>query len=258
VVYRQVSDPRAWAGSGLRQLRVRSYYRFVDGVLSLSDATAATLVSSFGVRPEGITLVPNAIDARSWPAGDDGRAARARLGLPVHPHPVVAAVGALAPEKRLDLLVDAVARLQVVPTLVLAGDGPERAALTAQAARVGVDLRLLGSLEDPTDTYLAADVVALASATEAQPAVLLEAGACERPVVATAVGGVPAMVEDGTTGRLVPSGDVAALAAALGDLLADPSGRRAAGVAARARVLATADLAAVAPLVAAALARAAT
>ena len=85
--------------------------------------------------------------------------------------------------------------------------------------------------------YDAADAVALPSLFEGLPLVLLEAMAAARPVVATAVGGIPDLVEDGRTGRLVAPGDPAALAAALAGVAADPEAARRLGAAARERVV---------------------
>jgi glycosyltransferase involved in cell wall biosynthesis len=89
------------------------------------------------------------------------------------------------------------------------------------------------------------------------PAALIEAGLCGRPVVATAVGDVPFVVERDVTGLLVPPGDEGALGAALGELLADPSRRAAMGAAARERCVRLFDLDAVAPAWEAVLTRAA-
>jgi glycosyltransferase involved in cell wall biosynthesis len=120
--------------------------------------------------------------------------------------------------------------------LVIAGHGPGRAALEAQAAGDAPSrVRFVGALSDVAPVYAAADAVVLASRTEGMPGVLIEAGLSERPVVAYDVGAVSEIVADGETGLLVSSGDVTGLAAALRGVLEDPG---AMGAVARQRCLA--------------------
>ena len=108
-------------------------------------------------------------------------------------------------------------------------------ALEAGIARLGLADRvlLLGVRRDVPRLLAAADVFVLASDREGLPIAVLEAMAAARPVVATAVGNLPDVIRDGATGRLVPPGDCAALAAALAELLGDP--QRAAGMGEAAR-----------------------
>jgi glycosyltransferase involved in cell wall biosynthesis len=119
--------------------------------------------------------------------------------------------------------------------LLVAGDGPQRAALAEQAAGLGIGgvVRFLGMCSDPAPVYAAADVFALPSQEEGLPNALLEAMASARAVVASAVGGVPAIVEHERTGLLVAPCDPDALAAALARLAADPPLRERLGHAAR-------------------------
>lgn len=146
----------------------------------------------------------------------DRATARARLGLDADER-IVFSAARLHPVKNLPLLADACR--DAGADLVIAGEGSERARLE----RPGV--RLLGwqGVEQLVTWYAAADVVALSSNTEGQPIAPLEAYACGRAVVATAVGGVPEVVRDGETGWLVPPRDRAALASALEQALADPA-----------------------------------
>ena len=115
--------------------------------------------------------------------------------------------------------------------LIIAGEGPERAALRrlAQDLCVGERGRFLGAMPQQrlATLYNAADVLVLASAREGLPNVLLEALACGTPVIATAVGGVPEIVRDRAAGRLVGERTPEAVAGALRDLLADPPARAA-------------------------------
>ena len=141
-------------------------------------------------------------------------------------HPMVLAVGRLAPQKGYDVLVDA---LPALPDAVVAvaGDGPLEAELRARAPQ----LRLLGRREDVADLYAAADVVVLPSVWEARSLTAQEALLAGRPLVATRVGGLPELLGDGAV--LVPPNDPAALGAAVRRLLDDPA--EAAAVAARGR-----------------------
>jgi len=102
-------------------------------------------------------------------------------------------------------------------TLAVAGDGSLRGALEERAQQLGLGtrVRFLGALDDIGPLLAAADAVVLPSLWEGLPLVLLEAMARSRPVIATAVGGVPEVVEHGTSGWLVPPSDVVALADAL-------------------------------------------
>src|SRR5581483_87601 len=117
----------------------------------------------------------------------------------------------------------------------IVGDGECRAALEAEARALGLDgvVHFLGWRRDLPAVYADLDVVCLASLNEGSPVALIEAMAAARPVVATAVGGVPEVVRDGISGLLVPPRDPQALAAAVGEVLARPDRARLLGLAAR-------------------------
>lgn len=133
------------------------------------------------------------------------------------PVPRIAVVGRLSHEKGVDVLLDALARLRGVGCdveLVIAGDGPERGALEAQAVRqeCGGHVRFLGQLSSVEAVYESSDLVVLPSRSEGLPNVLLEALRHGRFVVATRVGAVPEVLEGTRAGVLVAPGDSAALA----------------------------------------------
>jgi glycosyltransferase involved in cell wall biosynthesis len=136
-------------------------------------------------------------------------------------------VGRLAAVKNVGMLLDSFARVVArfpAATLRIVGDGPERAALERRAVELGVasQVGFLGFRSD-TDALLAdADAFVLASFSEGIPMAVLEAMRAGLPVIATRVGGIPATVTDGGTGVLVDSGDVDALARALGRAAAEP------------------------------------
>ena len=150
----------------------------------------------------------------------------------------VLAVGRLRHPKDFPTLVRAAAAVPPGALRVLvAGDGPERAALESDIARLGLagTVELLGERTDVPELLARSDVFALSSRSEGLPMSVLEAMAAELPVVASRVGGVGELVRDGATGTLVPPGDSAALAHALAQLAADPELRARMGAAGRRR-----------------------
>ena len=122
--------------------------------------------------------------------------------------------GRLCDGKGVEHLVEAAAGMAGVMVLV-AGDGPLRADLERQAQRAGAPVRFLGRIAEPAPFYRLADVVVLPSRMEALPMTLIEAAAFGRPSVATRVGGVPEVVENGESGILLDYGDVKGLRDAL-------------------------------------------
>jgi glycosyltransferase involved in cell wall biosynthesis len=155
---------------------------------------------------------------------------------PYRPDGPVVSAGRLVPEKGMNTVIDACARLS--RPLVIAGDGPELPALQAQAAALGADVLFTGLLDraDMDDLYRQASVIVLASHSEGTPNVVLEAMAHGRPVVATSVGGVTDLIEDGVNGLLISVGDGDALVSALTRLAADPEMGSRLGSAARVSV----------------------
>lgn len=150
----------------------------------------------------------------------------------------VVSVGRLAEPKDFATLVRATSMPQPVPfSLEILGDGPDRHSLEELADALGVAgrVRFLGEVNDVAARLLRADVFVLSSSSEGLPISVLEAMATGLPVVATAVGGLPELVEDGITGFLVPPGDHAALGAAIAELVGEPERRARMGAAGRAR-----------------------
>ncbi|HWH35345.1 MAG TPA: glycosyltransferase family 4 protein [Acidimicrobiales bacterium] len=153
--------------------------------------------------------------------------AEVRASLGAGPtRPLVVNVARLHPQKDQATLVEAAAllarRVSGVRVAVV-GTGPDRATLARQVERRGLgETVVLAGARPGADVLAAADVVTLASRWEGWPLVVAEAMQLGRPVVATAVGGIPEMIVDGESAWLVPAGDPEALAAALGEALADP------------------------------------
>lgn len=202
-----------------------------SAVVTVSEANARHIEKTFGVPADHIRLVPCGIDTERF--RPDGRRAEP---------PRVVCVARLKPVKNLELLLEACAILRgrgVEFRCALVGDGPCRDELEAMRARLGLGevLELVGAAEQAgvLAWWRRAAVAVLTSKSEGMPVSLMEAAACGVPAVATAVGGVPELVEDGVTGLLAPAGDAGALAAALERLLRDPELARRLGAAARRR-----------------------
>jgi len=145
---------------------------------------------------------------------------------------LVGTVGRLVPVKGITYLLEAIAKISSAANLcfclVIIGDGPLRSDLEKKVSElsIGTKVRFLGWRFDLEKIYADLDIVVLSSLNEGTPVSLIEAMAACRPVVATRVGGVPDVVEDGVTGLLVPSKNSEALAVAILQLLKDAGLRR--------------------------------
>ncbi|MFN8016931.1 MAG: glycosyltransferase family 4 protein [Acidimicrobiales bacterium] len=206
LVYRSIGDPTFWGASRARQVRVGLQLRRAAQVTALWPAAAEAIARQYGVAPERITVVPNAADERRFSPATAERRAEARRSLGLAPDaPVVLYLGALAPEKRVPLVVESVGAVEGA-VLLIAGDGPERDSV-ARAAERSLPGRhhLLGVVQDVEPLLAASDGAILLSTTEGQPGVAVEAGLSALPLLCTDVGGVSSVVVDGTTGRLVPA-----------------------------------------------------
>jgi glycosyltransferase involved in cell wall biosynthesis len=197
-------------------------------IVTVSDAFERQL-RGLGIPAERISVLHNAMDP-AWMEGlPDTSGLRASLGVAAGDR-VVLTVGRLSQEKAHTDLVVAMQRLrELAPEtwarLIIVGEGPEqdRIQQTARACGVADSVIFAGFVRDPRPYYAIADVVVLSSLTEGSPNALLEAMAARVPVVATAVGGIPEIVQDGESALLVPSRQPAALAAAIASTFADPA-----------------------------------
>lgn len=239
-IYVSIGDPRYWARSLGRRLRSRWLIRRSAALVAISPRARDVVVGHYRLSVERVHVIPNGRSATAFtPASAAGRSAACRkLGVPPE-HDVVAVVGALGREKRVDIAIEAVA-LMPSAVLVVAGDGPERAGLERLARHVAPGrVIFLGPTDRPATVLAAADVLALSSDSEGVPGVLIEAGLGGVPVVATDVGWVRDVVLPGKTGLLVPPRRPDLFAEALVEALA----RRAElGSAGRAHCLAEFDM----------------
>ena len=227
----------------LRRSRFVLGLRFADMLVGVSAEVLAGPLAD-GVPAERTRVILNGVDFGALDAQPGGDL-RAALGLAPETL-VLASLGYMVRMKGHDVLLRALALLPPTPSLVLllAGDGPGRGRLEQLALELGVTerVRFLGQVMATAPVYRAADILVHPSRNEGFGLVLAEAGGFGLPVVASRVGGIPEVVVDGETGLLVPKEDPAALAAALGRLVADPGLRARLGQAARARCRALFDV----------------
>ena len=208
-------------------------------VITVSEANARYIVETFGVPATHIRVIPCGVNTERF-RPQEGHC-RPEGSSPAQP-PQIVCVARLKPVKNLGLLLEACAGLRargVEFRCAVIGDGPCRDELEVARARRGLELvvELVGAAE-PAEVlawWQRAAVAVLTSNNEGMPVSLMEAAACGVPAVATALGGIPELVEDGVTGLLTPAGDVQALVAALERLLRDPELAARLGAAARRR-----------------------
>ncbi|HEY5851493.1 MAG TPA: glycosyltransferase [Lysobacter sp.] len=224
---RLVATLHGWVeGSSSLRLYTRlelALLRRFDALVVVAAGQVERLLRA-GVPHSRIHQIDNGIES-TQPNGAAAAVLRDRLGIAADAH-VFAAVARLSSEKNLAMLLQAfapVAARSPEAVLVLVGDGPDREALQAQAEPLGLQqgqqLHFLGQRDDMAAIYAMTDCLVLPSLSEGMPLVVLEAMACEVPVLASAVGDIPRLLAHADHGRLVPAGDAAALGAALAEAL---------------------------------------
>jgi glycosyltransferase involved in cell wall biosynthesis len=193
-------------------------------VVAVSDEIAAELVRS-GVSRSTVSVIDNGI-AATTPA-DPGARARIQTEFALSQDvKILLHLGRLARSKRIDLLLRAIAGLppELPTTLLLVGDGEERESLAdlVRHLRLESRVRFCGYRRDVAQLLAAADVFALSSEKEGLPIAILEAMAAGCPIVATHVGAIPRVLDDGRDAWIVPAGELEALRCALLEALANP------------------------------------
>jgi glycosyltransferase involved in cell wall biosynthesis len=211
----------------------RCVLRNYDGIVAVSEEVRIRLLKA-GAAKEKVRYIQNGIDLRPFDGSSVERQSAERPML-------VGLACRLAPEKGVDLFLQmACGVLAELPNtrFVIAGDGPERAKLEVLIGKMGLGARvdLLGRCEDMPRFFASIDILVSPSRSEGLPMVLLEAMAARLPIVATAVGAVPSVVQDNLTGLLVPASDVSSLARGVIRLLSDRVLRREIGDAAQALI----------------------
>lgn len=222
--------------SALRRLWLFAGYFPIEAALARLGAVVtpsramADFLAGTGLPATRIHVLPSGIEVRR------------KEPEPVHDPAVVATSANLEHWKGIDVLVEAAAGLEA--RVDVYGDGAERGRLEALARSRRADVTFHGRVRDVRDRLTSADLFVLPSRAENLPVSILEAMAAALPVVATRVGGVPELVEDRVTGRVVAPDDPAALRAAIAEVLADEAARVAMGRAGAARVAERFDAAA--------------
>jgi glycosyltransferase involved in cell wall biosynthesis len=224
---------------GLYGFLLRLTLPIVHRIICVSDANRWDLIEECPAAAAKMQTVYNGVDPAAFPSHPDRKKVREELGIVAGP--VLVMIARLTEQKGHRYL------LQAVPILlktwpqfccVFVGAGELHDSLHRMAIDLGVEqaCRFVGVREDIADVLAAADVVVLPSLSEGFPFVLLEALAMGCPVVASRVNGVPELIEDHKTGLLVPPRDPQALAAAIQEILSDPTAASEMGAVGRAVV----------------------
>lgn len=210
----------------------RAYRHHFRGIVFVSAATGKTFTDWVGGPLPSPTVIYNGVDPRRFSKGTTGEKDQIRLelGLPASAC-LILTVGRMIEVKGQRFLLEALATLgnqdQMVH-LAIAGRGPLGSALLAEASALGIkeQVHFLGERADIERVYHAADIFALPSLSEGHPLTLIEAMASGLPCVASAVGGIPEVLEEDGAGVLVEPQSVSGLAAALRRLIREPESRR--------------------------------
>jgi glycosyltransferase involved in cell wall biosynthesis len=240
-----MSTAHGWTGHSWREralyypLDKRVLARF-PRVVAVSSDIRRELVR-YGAKDDTITTVLNGIDHTAFRRDRSReRAIRHTLGF-VDGDFVIGSVGRVEPQKRFDLLLEAVASLRAkYPRikLIIAGTGTRLGELHEQATRLRLDdaCQLLGNRTDIADIHHAFNLFVQSSDYEGTPNAVLEAMALESPVVATSAGGTAEIVRNRIDGLIVPTGNSPAIVDAIASVLRDPDAARARAASARRRV----------------------
>ncbi|MGA9598255.1 MAG: glycosyltransferase family 4 protein [Acidimicrobiia bacterium] len=214
LAYGSIGEPRYWMRSNWHLRLNRFLHRRADTILAVSATTGRQLVSDLGIPPDRVHVAPTGVPPEFFVASEPRLEQLQMLFL-----------GSLSPEK--DPLAAVEVAVQIGKShdvhLRLVGAGPLEAEIAAWGAETSerVTIELTGSVEDVTPHLRWADLLLLTSRTEGLPGAVLEAGAAGVPTVAFDVGGTGETMVNGTSGILVPPGDVSAMVAAVERLAAD-------------------------------------
>ena len=206
-------------------LNEKVVYRYFDEIVAVSDEIRTQLEKIYIGRAK-IRVIENGIDPTYFGSGNVDGKRICPLPIPSG-HKVFAVIGRLFPDKGHRFFLQAFSRIvrshSAVAALVI-GDGPSREDIVRQVRDLGMERQVIlcGVRTDMKNVYEKVDFLVIPSLTEGIPYVLLEAMIKKVPVLATEVGGIPKLIEDGVTGYLVPPGDVDSLEKGMAAMLSDP------------------------------------
>jgi glycosyltransferase involved in cell wall biosynthesis len=208
--------------------------RFTDKRIAVSDEIRNCYIENHLGRPEKIITIPNTVDVERFTGLISRKELRKQLGVSISSL-LIGTVARLVQPKRLDHLLQA-ARLvcDAIPQacFLIIGDGILREELEGQALTLGLapeNIKFLGSRQDIPDLLSTIDIFVLSSEMEGLPVAMLEAMAASRPVVATRVGAIPQVIQDGHNGLLISPHDPTGLAKAILTLIGDSTLRESLG-----------------------------
>jgi len=230
------------APSRVRTFACRRLARRTDHMVSVSAYAAELFAKEIGIEPGRFEIIRNGTDPIRLPSFAERQSIRRELGVNDRAF-LIGSVGRLEAIKDYDTLLrscaEAIRRARAEVGLLLVGDGSKRPVLEhlAQELRIADRVRFTGRRSDVVRLLGAMDAFAMTSRREGLNNAILEAMAGGLPVIATAVGGTPELIEDGVHGRLVPPGDVATITSAICGLVCDPALRKRWGSNARLRSL---------------------
>ena len=222
----------------------RHWFNFVHfmahRIVSCGETMRRNLIDNCGFPPDQIISIPTGIDFQTFVAERSRTGVRQELGLDDDAF-VVLMVGVIRAVKRHEVALRAFAKFlpgSPQAMLLLAGDGPMLSDMQRLTVELGIasNVRFLGHREDVPDLFAAADCALLTSRSEGVPQAVTQGLGCGLPTIATRVGGVPELIEDGKTGILVEAEDIDAIAEALGKFVVDTAFARRLGEAGQAHV----------------------
>ncbi len=215
-----VTYPNRWASR-------HAFTTLADHVLTTSDKITSGLRATFGLPEDRVTTVPTGIDLDRFSPDGPKAALGENTDGGSEPRPLVGMVSVLRSWKGHPVFLEAARQLKdrgVRARFVIVGEGPQRENILNKIAELGLtgDANLTGHVEDVPGVLRALSVLTIPSTGhEGVPQIGLQALACGVPIIGSAAGGIPEIVRQGETGRIVPAGDATALADAIAEALAD-------------------------------------
>jgi glycosyltransferase involved in cell wall biosynthesis len=210
----------------IHALADRITMRFATRVICVSNASRHHLCRQFPEIAHRVVTLHNGIDFNKFDQLIDSKEARGALGLTTD-KPVIGVTARLRPVKGVEYLLLAVRKLtlqNLIGGCLIVGDGESKSSLERMAAELGISDKVVftGYRQDVALPLAAMNIFVLPSISEGFPTCLMEAMAMRKPIIATSVGGVPEIIDDGETGVLVPPKEPDRLVSAIAKLIANP------------------------------------